>query len=145
MSIELDKESKLDEMSDMNSNTIPTEAIDETILEKQSLFAHPFSFKGRIRRLEFGLSYILYILLMVCIGALSEEAPILALFAIPLIWFWLAQLCKRFHDRNQSGARIITLIIPFYNIYVSFMLLFADGDEYENDYGPDPKGRNMFA
>ena len=35
MSIELDKESKLDEMSDMNSNTIPTEAIDETILEKQ--------------------------------------------------------------------------------------------------------------
>ena len=145
MSIELDKESKRDEMSDINSNTIPTEAIDETILEKQSLFAHPFSFKGRIRRLEFGLSYILYILLAVCIGALSDEAPVLGLFAIPLIWFWLAQLCKRFHDRNQSGARIITLIIPFYNIYVSLMLFFADGDEYENDYGLDPKGRNMFA
>lgn len=30
MSIELEKESKRDEMSDMNSNTIPTEAIDET-------------------------------------------------------------------------------------------------------------------
>lgn len=145
MSIELDKESKRDEMSDINSNTILTEAIDETILEKQSLFAHPFSFKGRIRRLEFGLSYILYILLAVCIGALSGEAPILGLFAIPLAWFRLAQLCKRFHDRNQSGARIITLIIPFYNIYVSLMLFFADGDEYENDYGPDPKGRNMFA
>lgn len=145
MSIELDKESKRDEMSDMNTNTIPTEAIDEALLEKQRLFAHPFSFEGRIRRLEFCLSYILYILLMICIGVLSEEAPILALFAIPLIWFWLAQLCKRFHDRNQSGARIITLIIPFYNIYVSFMLFFADGDEYENDYGSDPKGRNMFA
>lgn len=89
MSIELDKESKRDEMSDINSNTILTEAIDETILEKQSLFAHPFSFKGRIRRLEFGLSYILYILLAVCIGALSGEAPILGLFAIPLAWFWL--------------------------------------------------------
>lgn len=56
MSIELDKESKRDEMSDINSNTIPTEAIDETMLEKQSLFAHPFSFEGRICRLEFGLS-----------------------------------------------------------------------------------------
>lgn len=145
MSIELDKESKLDEMSEMNSKTIPTEAINETILEKQSLFAHPFSFEGRIRRLEFGLSYILYILLMVCIGALSDEAPVLGLFAIPLIWFWLAQLCKRFHDRNQSGVRIITLIIPLYNIYVSLMLFFADGDEYENDYGPDPKGRNTLA
>lgn len=43
MSIELDKESKRDEMSDINSNTIPTEAIDETILEKQSLFARVFS------------------------------------------------------------------------------------------------------
>ena len=145
MSIELDKESKRDEMSDINSNTIPTEAIDETILEKQSLFAHPFSFEGRIRRLEFGLSYILYILLAVCIGALSSESPILGLFAIPLAWFWLAQLCKRFHDRYHSGARIFTLIIPLYNIYVSLMLFFADGDEYENDYGPDPKGRNMFA
>lgn len=145
MSIELDKESKLDEMSEMNSKTIPTEAINETILEKQSLFAHPFSFEGRIRRLEFGLSYILYILLMVCIGALSDEVPVLGLFAIPLIWFWLAQLCKRFHDRNQSGVRIITLIIPLYNIYVSLMLFFADGDEYENDYGPDPKGRNTLA
>lgn len=143
MSIELEKESKRDEMSNMNSNTIPIDTIDETILEKQNLFAHPFSFEGRIRRLEFGLSYILYILLMVCIGALSDEAPILGLFAIPLIWFWLAQLCKRFHDRNQSGARIFTLIIPFYNIYVSLMLFFADGDEYENDYGPDPKGRNI--
>lgn len=146
MSIELEKESKRDEMSDMKSNTIPTEAIDETISEKQRLFAHPFSPEGRICRLEFGLSYIIYILLMVCIGALSEEAPILFfLFAIPLIWFWLAQLCKRFHDRNQSGARIFTLIIPLYNIYVLLMLFFADGDEYENDYGPDPKGRNTLA
>lgn len=146
MSIELEKESKRDEMSDMKSNTIPTEAIDETISEKQRLFAHPFSPEGRIRRLEFGLSYIIYILLTVCIGALSEEAPILFfLFAIPLIWFWLAQLCKRFHDRNQSGARIFTLIIPLYNIYVLLMLFFADGDEYENDYGPDPKGRNTLA
>lgn len=87
MSIELDKESKRDEMSDINSNTIPTDTIDGTILEKQSLFAHPFSFEGRIRRLEFGLSHILYILLMVCIDALSDEAPILGLFVIPLIWF----------------------------------------------------------
>ena len=112
---------------------------------KQSMFSHPFSFSGRIRRLEFGLSYILYILLMVCIGALSDEAPILGLFAIPLIWFWLAQLCKRFHDRNQSGARILTLIIPLYNIYVTLMLFFADGDAHENDYGFDPKGRNIFS
>lgn len=45
MSIELEKESKRDEMSNMNSNTIPTDTIDETILEKQNLFAHPFSFE----------------------------------------------------------------------------------------------------
>lgn len=111
---------------------------------KQRMFCSPFSFKGRIRRLEFGLSYILYLLLIFCISVLSDGAPVFVLLAIPVVWFCLAQLCKRFHDRNQSGMRIVTLIFPVYNLYVLFTLFFADGDAYENDYGPDPKGRNMF-
>ena len=28
--------------------------------QKQKMFAHPFSFSGRIRRMEFGISYIIY-------------------------------------------------------------------------------------
>lgn len=116
----------------------------ENAEQTQSMFSHPFSFNGRIRRLEFGLSYIGYFICMVIIGALSEDAPFLVVLIIPLIWFWLAQLTKRFHDRNLSGMHILTLLIPFYNIYVALMQFFADGDEFENDYGADPKGRNIY-
>ena len=28
--------------------------------ENQKMFTRPFSFKGRIRRLEYGLSYLMY-------------------------------------------------------------------------------------
>lgn len=138
----IDLEKKADFTQEHDTETVLT-SLDAEKNKKQRLFAHPFSFKGRIRRLEFGLSFILYVLLSPCIDVLAKGP--FGLLIIPVIWFWLAQLCKRFHDRNLSGFYIFTMLIPLYNFYVIIMQLFADGDEYENDYGPDPKGRNMFA
>lgn len=108
---------------------------------KRPMFSHPFSFKGRIRRLEFGLSYIIYSVWYGIISAAveggSEAVIIICLITyIPAIWFILAQGCKRCHDRNNSG---LYQIIPFYGLW----MLFADGDVGENDYGPNPKGKNM--
>lgn len=116
-----------------------------TTIEKQAMFSHAFSFSGRIRRFEFGLSYIIYSVLAVVLSVGAEESPWLAFFYIPLLWFTWAQMCKRFHDKGESGLRIFTLLIPLYNIYVLIMLFFEDGEPYENDYGKDPKGRDMYA
>lgn len=116
-----------------------------TAVEKQAMFSHAFSFSGRIRRLEFGLSYIIYCVLAVILSVSAEDTPLLGLLYIPLLWFTWAQMCKRFHDKGESGLRIFTLLIPLYNIYVLIMLFFEDGEPYENDYGNDPKGRNMYA
>lgn len=41
-----------------NSETTHSHQTDTPI--KQRMFQHPFSFKGRIRRLEYGLSYLLF-------------------------------------------------------------------------------------
>lgn len=118
---------------------------------KQRMFSNPFSFHGRIGRQEFGLSMVVYFFWMFINGALQSLAndllSILVLFALYVVcfWFYFAQQCKRFHDRNLTGWYVLLYFIPFYNIYLFAMQLFADGDEYENDYGPDPKGRNMFA
>lgn len=109
----------------------------------QKMFAHPFSFHGRIRRLEFGLSYIIYMIWYSFFSALSdgygyEESigyVIYLLTFVPVTWFILAQGCKRCHDRNNSGWY---QIIPFYGLW----MLFADGDIGENYYGPNPKGKN---
>jgi uncharacterized membrane protein YhaH (DUF805 family) len=100
------------------------------------MFKRPFSFNGRIRRFEFGLSYIFYFFFLFVFGAVSEELNlqgILIFFLIPLFWFILAQGAKRCHDRGNSG---FFLIIPLYILW----MLFGDSDFGENEYGPNPKG-----
>ena len=102
------------------------------------MFKSVFSFKGRIRRTEFGISYIIYIVANIIIQNIvkSKEMEYIALTGllyIPLIWFLMAQGTKRCHDRENSGWY---QIIPFYG----FWMLFADSDEGENYYGPNPKG-----
>ncbi|MCB0502752.1 MAG: DUF805 domain-containing protein [Bacteroidetes bacterium] len=103
------------------------------------MFKNPFSFKGRIRRLEYGLSYLMFIGGLMLTSSLyefpipdqiSETISIIAL--IPLAWFILAQCTKRCHDRNNSGWY---QFIPFYR----FFLFFLEGDIGDNNYGTDPK------
>ena len=110
------------------------------------MFKHPFSFKGRIRRTEYWLSLIILFVLAGIIRLISDSLTyagneVLAFF-VPLvglfIFYWLlfALNTKRCHDRDNSG---LWQIIPFYWLW----LLFGDGDAFENDYGPDPKGRDI--
>jgi len=107
------------------------------------MFKNPFSFKGRIRRYEYGLSYIIYVISFIIISLASHSesnlvipksniAIIQLLFYIPLLWFFWAQGAKRCHDRGNSGWY---QIIPFY----CFWMLFADSLPVVNKYGQNPK------
>ena len=106
------------------------------------MFKKPFSFEGRIRRTEYGLSYLLFFVYVVIVSAVlgvfsvtdEGSASMLLIFVvIPAYWFLLAQGAKRCHDRGNSGW---FQIIPFYG----FWMLFADSDNGVNRYGPNPKG-----
>ena len=101
------------------------------------MFKNPFSFEGRIRRLEYGLSYLIYftvaLLFQLTMGGNKPNLFLRMLFIIPLAWLLLAQGAKRCHDRGNSGWY---QLIPFY----IFWMLFADGDVGNNEYGPNPKG-----
>lgn len=103
----------------------------------QSMFRNPFSFSGRIRRLEYGFSYIIFIVGVFIFGALTEsfngdESPFILIYMIAGYWFMLAQGTKRCHDMGQSG---FFQFIPFYGL----IMLFSEGDRRPNKYGPDPK------
>ena len=99
---------------------------------KQNMFKAPFSFDGRIRRTEYGISLIVYFVAYFILMSLIKSSSIFGLAFIPMLWFYWAQGAKRCHDRGNSGWY---QIIPFY----VFWLLFADGDLGENEYGSSPK------
>lgn len=100
--------------------------------EKQKMFSKPFSFNGRIRRLEFGLTIIIGEIGFLFIIAMTKAADISGLLLLPLYWIFLAQGAKRCHDLGNSGWY---QLIPFYGLW----MLFAKGDDGINEYGPNPK------
>ena len=98
----------------------------------KKMFSAPFSFVGRIRRTEYGISFIIYIFSYALIAAIAKSSSIFFIAFIPLLWFLWAQGAKRCHDRGNSGWY---QLIPFY----VFWLLFAEGDNFDNEYGNSPK------
>jgi uncharacterized membrane protein YhaH (DUF805 family) len=114
-----------------NINVIPSGS-------KKRMFQHSFSFKGRIRRTEYCLSYLVYFIYSLPMEIINENdlnenfALFWLMLLIPMIWFLLAQGAKRCHDRDNSGWY---QIIPFYGLW----MLFAEGDSGINSYGEPPK------
>lgn len=108
------------------------------------MFKDPFSFKGRIRRKEYALTILLYLVYIFGISVfayqlnenLGLEEPYFIIFNyalfIPAYYFLLAQGAKRCHDLGKNGWY---QIIPLYG----FVMLFADGESEKNVYGEDPK------
>ena len=99
------------------------------------MFKNPFSFEGRIRRTEYGLSVIIYAVFETIISRLGSETGggIILILLIPVIWLLLAQATKRCHDVGNSGW---WQLIPLYGLW----LVFQDGDHGPNQYGKNPKG-----
>lgn len=104
------------------------------------MFEAPFSFSGRIRSTEYGLSLIINSVLSFFISLIvrgtNGDAVFLFILYIPMCWFILAQGAKRSHDIGYSG---LCQLVPFYPLF----LLFAAGEVGTNCYGKDPKNRNL--
>ena len=101
------------------------------------MFSNPFVFYGRIRRMEFGLSLLIYMVafFFIIVQAADRHKEIYLLALFPLAWFRFAQGAKRSHDLGNTGWY---QLIPFY----TFWMLLAEGQTGVNQYGENPKGNN---
>jgi uncharacterized membrane protein YhaH (DUF805 family) len=107
------------------------------------MFKDPFSFDGRIRRTEYGLSLLILLFAQMIIGGIigigsnssnaGENIIIFYILMLPALIFIWAQGAKRCHDLGNNGW---WQLIPFYGLW----LLFADGQDGTNQYGDNPKG-----
>ena len=125
--------------NNIGANFIPPAPIFSNVnsvkASNNKMFTAPFSFDGRIRRLEYGISIIVYYVVYLIVYGIASEVPLMGLAMIPIVWFLLAQGAKRCHDRGNSGWY---QIIPFY----IFWMLFAESDSGANEYGASPKFTN---
>ena len=96
----------------------------------------PFSFKGRIGRLQLILSYVMgfvawFASFFLYYYQLEYNSNIFLLFlacTVAFFWFLYAQCAKRCHDLGKSGA---WMFVPFWNV----LLFFAEGEKQDNQYG----------
>jgi multidrug efflux pump subunit AcrB/uncharacterized membrane protein YhaH (DUF805 family) len=111
---------------------------------KGTMFKNPFSFQGRIRRSEFGLSFVMSLatlILISIINAIANTPVFSAVYALGFIflsYFMLAQGAKRCHDIGKSGWM---QLIPIWN----FRLFVEDGDLAANEYGENPKNTEVLT
>ena len=105
------------------------------------MFKAPFSFDGRIRRIEYFLSGIVGGIVFSIAWALGIGTFILGAGMVASMWFSLAQGVKRLHDLDKSGWLILLMFVPIVNALFGLYMLFADGTVGPNQYGEDPKNR----
>ncbi len=119
-----------------SNNFTQIENVQSPKVAAQEMFSNSFTTFGRIRRLEYGLSTLIYSIIAIFLNytvEVNESLIVIYLAFIPLVWFLIAQGAKRCHDLGNSGWY---QLIPFYGLW----MLFANGDKGRNKYGNNPKG-----
>jgi uncharacterized membrane protein YhaH (DUF805 family) len=107
--------------------------------KNKTMFQNVFSTKGRIRRTEFALSYVIYVGAVFFTISLAVATKIDLFYILTmLVWFAgvifrVIQGAKRCHDIGVSGW---FQFIPFFIIAMAFV----DSNRGSNKYGDNPKG-----
>lgn len=134
------EQSHLQEPSSSSDSPEGKNCIDE--IDNTKMFKNAFLFKGRARRSEYLIAYIIF---MACLyipigimeasdgsGALSFLCMIIMLGGI---YFFLSEGTRRCHDLGHSG---LWQLIPYYILW----MLFQNSKAGSNEYGNNPKGEN---
>ena len=106
-------------------------------------------FNGRARRKEYWM-FVLFNIIFGIIAMVLDNVlglamdsmgygPIYLLYVVALIIPGIAVSVRRLHDLGKSGVMLFLVLIPIIGAIWLFILFLKEGEEGENEYGPDPK------
>ena len=113
-------------------------------------------FSGRSRRKEYWMFFlfvmIVYAVILIAgggFGSLEEPGALFSgltgilflLFVLVSFIPSIAVQVRRLHDQNRTGWWILIGFVPLVGGLILLVFMLLDGTPGENDYGPDPKGR----
>lgn len=120
-----------------------------------SAFKNYANFKGRARRSEywyFSLFSLIVVVAALIVGAIIDNIAqeltgigiaIIGLYGAATIIPNLSVTCRRLHDVGKSGAYVFFFLLPIVGEILVWVWSFQDGQPWTNQYGEDPKGRNL--
>jgi uncharacterized membrane protein YhaH (DUF805 family) len=128
-----------------SESPLPTtnEVYDEYEDEEESTlksFLHMFTFKGRYTRLRYFLmSLPAFAVIYISIISLDYYHSFIPIFFYIIgMWWRLCISAKRLHDLGFSAGYLVLFIIPVVSSIMGIALLFAKGDNNDNEYGRCP-------
>ncbi|MDR0728695.1 MAG: DUF805 domain-containing protein [Prevotellaceae bacterium] len=102
-------------------------------------------FSGRARRKEYWLFYlanvILSVLSLILMPLIKMDGWLIVLFLYSLALFLpsLALTVRRLHDTGKDWPWIFIVFVPVIGGIWLLVLMILEGNEGDNEYGPDPK------
>ena len=118
---------------------------------------HGFDFSGRSPRREYWLFVLQFYVLLFGLGMIAVllgegsrgmRDAVATVFLVMAVLFLLASFVpglavavRRLHDQNKSGVLLLLGLIPGVGGLILLFFMLMDGDEQENDYGPNPLDR----
>ena len=102
-------------------------------------------FRGRIGQVDFLFRFVVYVVALIPIKAIIQIpnamfASVIGFLLLLAATYWMLTFSvKRAHDFGMSGSSGWLTLIPLVNLFWFVVLMFRDGDQVTNRYGPPPK------
>lgn len=100
-------------------------------------------FNGRARRKEYWMfvlfNFIFAIVVSVIDTILGSTGILSILYTLFIFLPSLAVTVRRLHDTGRSGWWLLIGLVPIIGFFVLLFFMVQDGDDFDNDFGPNPK------
>lgn len=100
-------------------------------------------FQGRARRKEYWMFVLISTIISIVLTTLESMLDIYSflsgLYSLAILLPSLAVGVRRLHDTGRSGWWLLISFIPLIGAIILIVFMCQDSQEFDNQYGPNPK------